>query len=148
MNKLDTQINLLRKSIKHWENNVNADSLKDASTSAEDCACCNEYNKRNDYDGKSCAGCPIYEATGLKFCRGTAYVDAHDIIEGCIIEGCFGLKGEELDSKFASFKIAAQSELEFLEGILAKLYEERRIRRLMNIKIKEELASKKVIDKQ
>ncbi len=67
----------LEKSIKHWEENLAAETPEDAGITAEDCALCGIYNK--DYPPKSsvCIGCPVSEYTGEVGCINTPYNDAN-----------------------------------------------------------------------
>lgn len=58
----------LEKSIKHWEENVKAETLEATSIGADDCALCQMFDE--DY---FCSGCPVSERTGLNDCRSSPY---------------------------------------------------------------------------
>lgn len=60
----------LEASIRHWEENVAAETPYDASTSGRECALCGLY-----YD-RDCKGCPVFERTGYECCELTPYENA------------------------------------------------------------------------
>lgn len=49
----------LRKSIAHWQDNVNATSRDDVSVGPRACALCVEFHD------KGCVGCPVRDKTGF-----------------------------------------------------------------------------------
>jgi len=71
-----TTAQALEKSIKHWEENLQAalDNEPDSvHVGAAACALCNKFaGQEKRYDDK-CVGCPIYTKTGEKHCAGTPY---------------------------------------------------------------------------
>jgi len=95
-----TPIEALIDSIQHWEENlerVQNGGWVDASASS--CACCNMFL------GLACWGCPIFEKTRRRTCRGTPYYDV--------------LKAEVAKPFSRQDYIAAvQAELDFLNQIL------------------------------
>ena len=73
----------LEESIEHWEKNTTCD-IDDASVGAGNCALCliffYDENKRYLPEQKLCKGCPVYEKTGEKFCKGTPYLEARAVL--------------------------------------------------------------------
>ena len=63
----------LEASIKHWDENAKAQTPKDASTRARDCALCRMFPGVDASRG--CPGCPVHERTGHE-CGGSPYYDA------------------------------------------------------------------------
>jgi hypothetical protein len=61
-------ISALKKSVKHWQENFDADYYMDISIYAEDCPLCSIFAKDND-----CKGCPIRDYTGKPDCRKTPW---------------------------------------------------------------------------
>jgi hypothetical protein len=92
----------LEASIKHWQDNLAADSPADVSVQEGDCALCRAFIDLG------CRGCPVFRKTERKFCKGSPYVDA-----------CKALK-EWKSGDFGRrvFTIAAQAELDFLRSLL------------------------------
>lgn len=91
----------LEKSIKHWEDNVKAETRDQASTDGLACALCDAFYNLD------CVGCPVFESTEKKLCRGTPYPNASRLLGRWI--GC-----PEDDSKRDEWRTAAQAELDFL----------------------------------
>ena len=58
----------LEGSIKHWEENVAAETVDDARIDMESCALCGLFWLRNG----DCSGCPV-EAAGHDTCEGSPY---------------------------------------------------------------------------
>jgi hypothetical protein len=95
----------LKASIKHWEENVAAETPDEASTRAIDCALCNEF----DWD--ACVGCPVMERAGVRLCRRTPYpraFDAHAVWQW----------NPNSESHKLVWRKAAQAELDFLKSLL------------------------------
>ena len=93
----------LEASIKHWQENVAAETPGDASVSDGDCALCNAYQQ--------CAECPVKKYTMAPYCTGTPYYDAAYALSewSCaVLKGCNGQRERE------AWRKAAQAELDFL----------------------------------
>lgn len=69
MNKKETQIYALEKSIEHWERLANGTYEPKEEPTATWCDCCIEY-------GKDCKNCPIMEFTGKIDCINTPFYKA------------------------------------------------------------------------
>jgi hypothetical protein len=93
----------LEASIKHWQENVAAETPLSTSTDGDDCALCAEFNREIFVD---CNGCPVRGKTGYRFCVGTPYHKANSA------------RDEWLDadnkSALSVWRAAAQAELDFL----------------------------------
>lgn len=61
------QIEALCQSIEHWYSNW--ENCRRISTHEDDCACCTEFFS------DECAGCPIFQNTGVRYCKRTPYYD-------------------------------------------------------------------------
>jgi hypothetical protein len=116
----------LEASIKHWENNVAAETCDQASTSGEDCALCLKFNWRcnpeidrsDNTDENACLNCPVRQPTGEPLCYNTPYYTADEAIYFWSIHIGFD---DSADNEFrAAFRIAAQAELDFLRSLLPK----------------------------
>lgn len=72
---MNTELNigLLKKSIKHWEENTQCEDYMDIDIGGEGCALCIAFNPRNNDNRTSCSSCCIGHKTGKDFCRGTIY---------------------------------------------------------------------------
>lgn len=91
----------LKKSIKHWEDNVKAETVDQASISSWDCALCRAF--------EGCEGCPVMESTGDPQCDGTPYHFAR-------IKFFDWRRGGDI--KLEEWRRAAQKELDFLRSLL------------------------------
>lgn len=100
----------LKKSIAHWEENVAAETPDDASTAADDCALCAEFNSGHT---DQCNGCPVRNATGYRCCVGTPYMAAHTALSAWRQEP----QNAELQ---AEWRTAAQAQFDFLKSLLPK----------------------------
>lgn len=98
----------LKASIRHWEENVAAETVDKASTFAEDCELCEEF-QLTAMGG--CPDCPVMIATGFPFCRQTPYWKA---VASYDFWGCDPHNAESRDA----FRKAAQAELDFLRSLL------------------------------
>lgn len=88
----------LEKSIKHWEENVEAaEDGEEISIDIYACALCVRFFHR-----LNCQGCPIKEATGQRVCKGTPYEDAVEAVE---------------DNDYEAVLTASRAELEFLKSL-------------------------------
>ena len=96
----------LRESIKHWEENVAAQDPKEVGVLASDCALCIKF-----FDFGACNGCPVAKRTGLARCNGTPFEEAFDA------EAYWWKNPSSAEAK-ATFKSAAQAELDFLKSLL------------------------------
>lgn len=92
----------LEASIKHWEENVSAKTVRAASTGARECALCQLF-----LEG-SCKRCPVFERTGQPACRETPY----DAASKAYVKWCLG------NGTRRAFRAAAQAELDFLRSLL------------------------------
>lgn len=96
----------LQDSIAHWERLATGNRRLSENVGGDDCALCKIFFIGKDFKDV-CIGCPVYQKTNLKGCRGTPFTDAS------IICFNFGLNSPE-------FKEAAQKELDFLKSLLPK----------------------------
>lgn len=96
--------NALKKSIKHWEENVAATSPKEVTLGLAHCALCHAFWVR------TCKGCPIAEHTGHIGCADTPYEKAEKAFEA--------LATNVYPKAFDAFTRAAQEELDFLRSLL------------------------------
>ena len=62
----------LKASIAKWERNAEAKTPGEYKIGEEDCPLCVMFKIWPD----ECEGCPVFERTGIKSCRGTPYVQA------------------------------------------------------------------------
>lgn len=88
----------LQASIKHWEANVAAKTIKETSTAASDCALCDLFLREH-----LCVGCPVFVKTEGRYCGRTPYIKADQ-----------AWRSKDLPS----FHEAAQEELDFLRSLL------------------------------
>lgn len=93
----------LNASIKHWEDNVKADTPSAVSMSPHDCALCEQYYHNN------CDGCPVSERTGVSRCRRTPYERA---------QRAWGRWWMGDPTQEAAFRTAPQAMLDFLRSLL------------------------------
>jgi hypothetical protein len=61
----------LKASIAKWERNAEAKTRFEYRTGDDDCPLCELFI----YPG-NCEGCPVFDRTGERFCRGTPYIKA------------------------------------------------------------------------
>jgi len=61
----------LKASIAKWERNAEAKTPAEYRTGESDCPLCALFI----YPDR-CEGCPVFEKTGERFCKGTPYIDA------------------------------------------------------------------------
>lgn len=100
MNK--ATLKALRASIKHWEENVAAETPENASVDAAYCALCRKF-----YKDHLCIGCPVMTNTGFSCCENSPYENAND-----------KLYDWEIGGSRANWRRAAKKELEFLKSLL------------------------------
>ena len=98
-------ISALKKSVKHWQENFDADHCLDISIYDEDCPLCSIF--ANDDD---CKGCPIRDYTGKPDCRKTPW---HHVFMTSY-ENTADLPSKKL-------KNAIKKELTFLENLYKQL---------------------------
>jgi len=100
----------LKKSIKHWEQNVVAKTPEEASIGPDDCALCGLFIDNLDAAYNSCIGCPVREKTGQELCEGTPYELAANKYQDW----------RRASTPRSSFTRAAKAELKFLKSLLPK----------------------------
>lgn len=93
----------LEASIKHWEENLAAETPDAASVHASDCALCNLFA------AEFCTGCPVAERTGTDCCEDTPYHGA------AISFDDWNHYGHRLYRD--KWRDAAQDELDFLKSL-------------------------------
>ncbi len=71
----------LEASIKHWEENLAAETPEDVGIYAEDCALCGIYNPTIPPGFPICEGCPVSEYSGMMGCVKTPYDNAKDAFD-------------------------------------------------------------------
>jgi hypothetical protein len=99
--KTDTRA-ALEASIKHWEENVAAETAYDVKIGPNECALCRMY-----WEQHNCGECPVAAATGEPECDLTPFVDAWRAW------GCW----RESDDMRDAWRQAAQAELDFLKSL-------------------------------
>lgn len=62
----------LKASIAKWERNAEAKTPAEFKIGEADCPLCELFI----YPDR-CEGCPVFEKTGERFCKGTPYINAH-----------------------------------------------------------------------
>lgn len=100
----------LEESIKHWEENVAAESPKKASVHAGDCALCEKYCPVDVLCTDECEGCPVFKSTGRRQCCGTPYYKARDA------HAYWDLSPRSRAAR-DRWRIFAQAELDFLKSL-------------------------------
>jgi hypothetical protein len=98
-------LNALRGSIKHWQDNVAAETPRDASVDADDCALCDLFQ-----DEGQCRSCPVFKLTTKPQCRKTPYANASFWFEAWQDAPSSKIK--------ADWRKSAQAELDFLISLL------------------------------
>jgi hypothetical protein len=106
----ETKIEALRQSIKHWEENVSAETFGDVSIGNKSCSLCELYLMNDGLP--ACRGCPVSEETKDALCAGSPYEKV--LPRWRIWRDYRTAKSKE------SFTSAAQQELDFLRGLLEK----------------------------
>ena len=124
---LQKQIELLDKSIEHWEDIAQGGGI---STGTSSCPLCQQYY--DHLDKPLCTGCPIQEYTGISGCAQTPYADYFDVCKSCYrdekennhklqpshrIEDLVSITNQEKERQ------AAQEELDFLQSLRDEGYD-------------------------
>lgn len=91
----------LEASIKHWEENVAAETPNDANTGWRACALCNLFFF------KGCDECPVVDWSGERACKETPYLSALHALR------LWRNDASDIDRRDA-WRTAAQAELDFL----------------------------------
>lgn len=101
----------LRKSIKHWEENLSAARPQDASTGSLACALCEQFlGKVSDKFPYGCAGCPVAERIGKPVCAMTPWRVAYNTWSAW-------KRGR---GRGVAFRNACRAEIKFLKSLLPK----------------------------
>jgi hypothetical protein len=101
----------LEASIRHWEENVAAETPHDAGVWSDSCALCSEFLKENDDSYiVRCFGCPVYQRTGHHECSRSPYGAARNAWEHWVSES-------EVPEARDDFRRRAQAELDFLVSL-------------------------------
>jgi hypothetical protein len=98
----DRTLEALKASIRHWEENVAAETPDAASVSATRCSLCTAF------PDEGCTGCPVRERTGQSECVDTPYYDAQPAL----------WDWRHNQGSRERFRTAAQAELDFLKSLL------------------------------
>lgn len=101
----------LRESIAHWDRMASGKRQKDEHIGVPDCALCAlfwTWDKLGT-DSPSCVKCPVMQRTGKKFCVGSPFDAASNIVNDH-----HGDEGYDTPE----FREAAMRELEFLRSLL------------------------------
>lgn len=91
----------LEASIKHWQDNVAAETHLDADTGWRSCDLCLLFYNSD------CEGCPVHRKTGKDACKGSPYGKASDALYRWEL-------GPDIAERKSAFRAAAQKELDFL----------------------------------
>ena len=89
-------------SIKHWEENLAAESPEQASVDGENCALCQTFT--------NCRSCPVFFSTGLPQCENTPYYLARVALQRW--------KFAQMPAQKKVWEEAAQAEIDFLKSLL------------------------------
>lgn len=104
------EIDLLEKSIKHWEENLQAARerrFSDILIRCKDCPLCSKYYKGLFTSNKDqCVGCPVREESGFPLCVRTPWEDVYYELY------------ERTDGGFEGLERAIQLEISYLEELL------------------------------
>ena len=113
----------LKASIEHWRENESVIRVAEVSVGAQGCALCFEF-----FQADTCAGCPVYEATGQSRCELTPYNDAYNAYDDWLDAECLNdwlWPPAFSNHKFIvcwrareNFLLAARDERQFLESLL------------------------------
>jgi hypothetical protein len=96
----------LKGSIRHWEENLAAETPDDAHTGPSHCLLCRRFHMN-----PNCEGCPVSQYTGQNNCHGTPYVMADR-------RHRFWNSMPDSDEYKERWREAAQAELDFLKSLL------------------------------
>jgi hypothetical protein len=108
-------ISALKKSVKHWQENFDADYYFDISIYEEDCPLCSIFAKDND-----CKGCPIRDYTGKPDCMGTPWYQVRTVY--CPNDINFWESNDFFNTTPSKkLKNAIKKELIFLENLYKQL---------------------------
>lgn len=102
----------LKKSIKHWEENVAAKTSDEANPYGNSCALCDIFLVNN-----RCDGCPVKASTGWDGCVDTPWAAAEKAYQHWDLARKFARK--KVHHRY--WVVAATRELEFLRSLLPKL---------------------------
>lgn len=104
----------LEDSIEKWKMNLSyaeAGTLKHITMSAITCPLCSLFYR--DYmEDAPCSGCPVYERSGVEYCKETPYPKALAELNACKMEI---YEGREVSTE--SLIAAVKAEVEFLESL-------------------------------
>lgn len=101
----------LEASIKHWEENAAAKTLRHSSTSGFDCALCKAFPT------ETCDGCPVAKAVGVPLCKETPYMTAYYARVRWYKAALDDRTIEQETEAREAFQAAARAEVEFLKGL-------------------------------
>lgn len=110
----------LKKSIKHWEENVAAKHPSKANSHAEACALCTMFSDNLDEAGQWCTGCPVKARTRRDLCRSTPWSRAEAAWSGWVLKNETKENLVQQERARAVWQTAAQKELDFLRSLLPK----------------------------
>lgn len=94
----------LEASIKHWEENVAAETRYGTSTGPSECALCRLF-----WEKTKCDGCPVFARTGHVDCDSSPYVEADSARRAWN-----AARPESEAAMKARWRTAAKAELDFL----------------------------------
>jgi hypothetical protein len=100
----------LKGSIRHWEENLAAETPDHVHTGPSRCLLCQRFHMN-----PNCGGCPVSQYTGQKNCRGTPYAVANR-------RHSFWDSMPDSDEHKERWREAAQAELDFLKSLLPESY--------------------------
>ena len=110
----------LKKSIKHWEENVAAKHPREANPQADACALCTMFSDNLDEAGQWCTGCPVKARTRRDLCLNTPWLRA----EAAWSSWDYSVECHKSDANQARvravWQTAARKELDFLRSLLPK----------------------------
>ena len=98
----------LKESITHWDRLILG---VEQWVGRKHCPLCSVFNSDDIADEDSCEGCPVFKATGMKYCSDTPYDDTD-----CFID----CAGKVKDIKDPAWIEIAKKERDFLISLLPK----------------------------
>ena len=107
----DRTLTALKESIAHWERNVAAETISEASIGPDECALCHLFNNTDIPVDKDCIGCPVRDKTKRRYCERSPYLRANDSFRAWE-------RSPDCPRAQATWHQAAQRELDFLIGLL------------------------------
>ena len=114
-------IDALEASIVHWEENLAAERVYEASVKMADCSLCRLFHSHFTRNPQSCKGCPVYEFTHTEYCSHTPYTEASSALRDWHRTSDETRSQDLITRARDEFRVHARAELNFLKGRLREL---------------------------